>query len=458
MRRDPNSSGFRESAKNSISSTDDTRKLKRRLREQENEIATLQERLDFLSSYHQASVELSVDFLYDLEYHKYKSSFIDIDISFQPGNPKTLMRYGNNMKQFFMESLGCTYLHIHCSGISRMTSDLLKLKHSRKPANMAEYCADRTRVYYVDLQDTDLPERKIGRIVLGRYVYRDTKKEEVFHKKIQMEVQLSKRLLENAVSVIQNKELAVKDALTGLSTRKIFEERLYEEFASIDLFPKLNVAENSLAQIIINADGQPGRVIRGLFFKERNINDEVLFDKTVNKLVDLGMISISHERHLGELDEFYYFKTSKKKINVCVAMFDLDYFKDVNDNWGGHEIGDHVLKKFADILKRNIRTSDIPIRYGGEEFIALFTRVDSPEKIVHTLERIRRECEKQLVVEKDGKKRNITVSIGLTRISRYDRNIEQIIRRVDAALYRAKNQRNRIIFYEQERSEFVRVV
>lgn len=264
--------------------------------------------------------------------------------------------------------------------------------------------------------------------------------------------------MENSISAIQNKELAVLDALTGLNTRKLMEERLTEEFKSVDFFTRLSKYEDGLLHIILSADGQARKIIRNLFFNHFDTNDENLFMSTVGSLLRDGLISKRQERFLGALEDFYYFESSKMKYNLFLAMFDLDHFKDINDNWGGHDVGDRVLKKFSEILKRNIRTTDMPVRYGGEEFIILFPRVASPSRILETLERIRLDCEEDLIVKKDGKSRNVTVSVGVTQISKYDRNIGQIVKRADEALYRAKRQRNRIVFYEQSKEGYIRVL
>ena len=135
---------------------------------------------------------------------------------------------------------------------------------------------------------------------------------------------------------------------------------------------------------------------------------------------------------------------------LYLAILDLDHFKDVNDNWGGHAVGDRILRDFADILKKNIRLTDIPVRYGGEEFIIIFPRSSNYSRIFDVLENIRLDCEHKLTVSWHGKKRNITVSIGVTQINKFDRNIHYIINRADAALYKAKKKRNRIIICTQD--------
>jgi len=436
----------------------ENRELKKEIGRLQSQIDGLKESFELISVSHQASVELLVDFLYDMEYFKYKSSFVDIDINLRPGSEETLKNYGKNIKNFFMKELRCTYLFIKCSGIFEERKDIIKVTAKQRLKDTTEYDTTRSLVSYVDLVDLDLPERKIGRIIIGRFPYRDARKESRFNQKMEEEILLTKRLLENSVSARQNKELAVKDALTGLNTRKIMEERLNEEFKSLDFFGKLPSIETQLLQIIMKADGQPAKIIRNMFFKELDTNDEGLFNRSLESLQADGIISVFKDKYLGEFEDFLFFENSKLKYNLYIAMFDLDHFKDVNDNWGGHAVGDRVLKSFSEILKKYIRTTDMPIRYGGEEFMIIFPRVGSSTKIIETLERIRLECEEKLIIKKNGKMRNVTVSIGLTQLSKYDRNIEQIIKRADAALYRAKKRRNRVVFYDQEKNGYTRVL
>ncbi len=61
----------------------------------------------------------------------------------------------------------------------------------------------------------------------------------------------------------------------------------------------------------------------------------------------------------------------RQKANFTVALLDLDNFKFINDNFG-HQKGDEVLKKWAEIIKKELRISDIPIRFGGEEILIIF--------------------------------------------------------------------------------------
>ena len=419
-------------------------------------IVDLQHRYDVLSEmfdgaqqHYQISAEASVDLLFELEYHRYKSRFIDIDIEYQPGKTK-LAQYGKNIRDFFVREMHCTYLFIQCSGITEDLKNLLRLKVGNRKTDTASFSSDRSLVYYSDLEDADLPERKLGRIVVGRYPYKSEQKEALFDRRIKSEIMLTKRLLEKCILEIQNKELAIKDALTGLHSRKFLIERLTEEYQSMDILSRLNPAELKVMKLIMKSSGAPSPVIRDQFFLKSRSKDEVVFEKAVQRLKSLKAISIENTRYLGELRECYYFKNTKMSYDLYLAMMDLDHFKDVNDNWGGHSVGDGILRAFAEIVKKNIRTTDIPVRYGGEEFIIVFPRSSNYSRILTVLENIRTEAEKKLVVSHGGKSRNVTVSAGVTQMSKFDMSIHTIIHRADSALYRAKRHRNRIVLCVQD--------
>ncbi len=373
-----------------------------------------------------------------------------------PG-PEKIKKYCKIIRKFFFEDLKCAYINLSYTGINESIKEVLKLSASKSRYLKAEFVTDRCVMYIVELEDIDLPERKIGRIILGRYAYKDKKKEAVFNKRAIHEIAITKRILENSITEIQNKELAVKDALTGLYTRKFLEEKLSEEFLSLDLFHKLDHDASSLLQAIIDANGKPKKIIRSKFFHDINRRDEGYFDGLVAQLQQKGMVTVEGTKHLGEAQESFRFAGSKLDYNLFIAFFDLDHFKDVNDNWGGHAAGDKVLADFSRILKKYIRTTDFPIRYGGEEFVILFPRALSQQKIVAILESVRAECQDHLIVSYRERQRNVTVSIGLTRISRYDKSIQQLLNRADAALYKAKARRNRLVIFEQGPDGYVTV-
>lgn len=125
-----------------------------------------------------------------------------------------------------------------------------------------------------------------------------------------------------------------------------------------------------------------------------------------------------------------------------VAIGDIDYFKKVNDTYG-HDAGDAVLVAVANILKKGMQGRGFVARWGGEEFLIVFDRMDYEASIMHLnriLERIRAE-----VVHVNGYEISVTMSFGITRGKQNDEN-NLVIKRADELLYTAKSTgRNQVI-------------
>lgn len=121
---------------------------------------------------------------------------------------------------------------------------------------------------------------------------------------------------------------------------------------------------------------------------------------------------------------------------MCLIMADLDFFKQVNDTYG-HDIGDKVLRDFADILKGAIRKgNDWAARYGGEEFLIVANNTDL-EGGFKLAEKIRQLVEEK-VFDYDDVKIKITASFGVHCIKSTEMGIEKFIEVADQNLYKAK--------------------
>lgn len=134
--------------------------------------------------------------------------------------------------------------------------------------------------------------------------------------------------------------------------------------------------------------------------------------------------------------------------SLCAMMIDIDFFKKVNDTYG-HAAGDEVLRSVAGIIKEHLRESDIPSRYGGEEFAVLlpYTNLDEA-KIVG--ERLRKAVEDAVITVNqdndnvDKTDINVTISMGLAEFNGEETG-EILFERADKALYDAKTGgRNRV--------------
>ncbi len=121
--------------------------------------------------------------------------------------------------------------------------------------------------------------------------------------------------------------------------------------------------------------------------------------------------------------------------DCCVAMMDLDKFKDINDSFG-HKMGDKVLSTIVRFISDQLRPYDSIFRYGGEEFILLMPNTDLNTGYT-IVERLRGEIE-TLPIEVDHEKINVTASFGLANLdANFD--VEQSIDLADEAMYEAKS-------------------
>ncbi len=152
------------------------------------------------------------------------------------------------------------------------------------------------------------------------------------------------------------------------------------------------------------------------------------------------------DRLTGLANRHYFDQKLKEEVEnalyegsvINVLMFDLDNFKGFNDTYG-HVCGDKLLVLFADIIKQCIRKSDIPVRYGGEEFMILISDMDMI--IAKSVgDRIRRQLEKQRIYLGDrGERIKVTVSCGIAQFPTHSPNISEVIEKTDEALYYAKH-------------------
>jgi diguanylate cyclase (GGDEF)-like protein len=156
-----------------------------------------------------------------------------------------------------------------------------------------------------------------------------------------------------------------------------------------------------------------------------------------------AMTGLHNRRFLQEYTETLIASTQRRKSQVAILMLDLDYFKMVNDTYG-HEAGDTVLKELAKVLMHSVRSSDVVIRYGGEEFLIILLDTDGNGAEVAS-EKIRAAVE-ALKVQLTGTTLQKTISIGIAVFPTDCDTFWQTVKYADVALYRAKETgRNRVV-------------
>lgn len=150
------------------------------------------------------------------------------------------------------------------------------------------------------------------------------------------------------------------------------------------------------------------------------------------------LTEINNRRHLTNVLTKEFNRHQRYNSSFAFIIFDIDYFKNVNDNYG-HDEGDRILKELSELIKNNIRQSDHFGRWGGEEFVLL-----APETELKAAYKLAEKLRKAIAAYNFIQAENITASFGIAVIEN-EENIEELIKRADNALYRAKAKgRNRV--------------
>jgi diguanylate cyclase (GGDEF)-like protein/PAS domain S-box-containing protein len=177
----------------------------------------------------------------------------------------------------------------------------------------------------------------------------------------------------------------------------------------------------------------------------------IVFDVTESKRVEAQLIELSEK---DELTRFYNRRMLFKRLNQLVSeykrsgrvfaliMYDIDHFKDINDQYG-HMVGDQVLEELSALVLKEKRDSDQAFRYGGEEFVLLLPET-SKEAALKFAKRLHKKIQSLQVQEV----KQITVSIGLVSYHGKE-SVDEVMKRADALMYEAKHAgRNQIKYKE----------
>ena len=177
---------------------------------------------------------------------------------------------------------------------------------------------------------------------------------------------------------------------------------------------------------------------------EMLFNVNRLIDKAVMLSIIDGLTGAFNRRYLEDILKKDFDKYLRYHYIFSIIMMDIDHFKKVNDTYG-HQAGDECLKHLVNVVKNSIRTSDIIARYGGEEFCVVCYEAEKDDAI-YLAERIRNKIKNSEIKFQD-KVIKFTVSFGVSTVNKTMRNHEDLIKKADNALYRAKNSgRDRVEF------------
>lgn len=161
------------------------------------------------------------------------------------------------------------------------------------------------------------------------------------------------------------------------------------------------------------------------------------------------LTDLPNRLQLHEDAQGYFSLAADSGRTAAIAMADIDHFKRLNDEFG-HRVGDVTLQKIAAVLRTAIRPADRVYRYGGEEFVLVFEDVEEAEALA-VAERVRLAvASTPLTGDNLEPVGPVTISIGLSLLPDHGIEIDELIKRADAAMYRAKDAgRNRVVVWEE---------
>lgn len=192
-------------------------------------------------------------------------------------------------------------------------------------------------------------------------------------------------------------------------------------------------------------------VMFGVFTHESDTQLRNIYkmNKKFKQLANIDpLTNLYNRRFVNEQLEHLFDLAKKQKSFLGFVIFDIDFFKKVNDTYG-HDAGDKVLQMVAKLANENFRETDLVGRIGGEEFCIVFTNTNE-ENVLKIVERFRKEIEEQSVLyEQESIK--VTSSFGIAYLFDNINSSEELFKNADAALYEAKRSgRNRICEFDSK--------
>lgn len=172
---------------------------------------------------------------------------------------------------------------------------------------------------------------------------------------------------------------------------------------------------------------------------------EAELDKTTSLVQEDFLTGTLNRRGMEDAFQREFSRSERTHKPLCVALFDIDYFKRLNDTYG-HDAGDEALIHLVRVVKETLRPTDVIARFGGEEFVIILPETGVDEG-VKTMTRLQRELTKKFFLHKNEKVL-ITFSAGIA-LRQPAELADAIISRADQALYKAKAAgRNRVFAAE----------
>ncbi|MBD9593942.1 MULTISPECIES: PleD family two-component system response regulator [Ensifer] len=181
--------------------------------------------------------------------------------------------------------------------------------------------------------------------------------------------------------------------------------------------------------------------------RRKHCNDRLRssVQQTIELAVTDGLTGLHNRRYFDTHLKLLMDRAAARGRPLSICMTDIDRFKQVNDTYG-HDVGDEVLREFANRIRTTVRGADLACRFGGEEFIVVMPDT-SAEMAAGVAERLRTIIESLpfAIPQADGPLK-VTASMGIATLRPGSDTAEALLKRADTALYQAKHEgRNRVV-------------
>jgi len=233
-------------------------------------------------------------------------------------------------------------------------------------------------------------------------------------------------LINNANSFPQHKNL-VEQGVTSFIISTFHHKRKITGFIGVFSFDRrhFNIRDLDLLRMV----SAPTSLL---------VENAELFEKTKILSITDALTQLYNRRHFEKiLEETVSDAAEKKNTQVSLCIVDIDYFKHYND-LNGHPAGDAVLRKIAEIFRKSVKGSDVVARYGGEEFILIFPDT-SKDNVMKLCESMRKRIRDFKFPNEDRQPSGeLTVSFGIATFPDDARTADELVKKADFALYKAK--------------------
>ncbi|HTB34682.1 MAG TPA: diguanylate cyclase [bacterium] len=255
-----------------------------------------------------------------------------------------------------------------------------------------------------------------------------------------------------AGSLAQNEGALLFNRSPGSQVAAVLQEGLRGEANHFLLVP-LRVGKELIGVLKLDRHAQPfeeeDRLVANLFASQAALALEHtrLFSRNENLATTDGLTGLYNHRYFQERLATEIQAAERKGRPLTLALTDIDFFKKFNDTFG-HQEGDVVLRKVAQLCQQQVRGSDIVCRYGGEEFVVILPECDVVEARA-VMDRLRAYSATNLIGGSGPMATAITISIGLATFPQCGKEPREIIHAADEALYKAKHTgRNKVCSYK----------